>query len=283
MSHPLRSAAFIVQRYMLGRRTLLAPVPEFDLELRVPADDPVGQHLYADRMHAPAVIDLLATRLQLEANDVVFDIGASIGWYSLLLARIAPRGTRIHAFEPDPYARGLLQENASRNRADAVTVVGAAVGEDSGAAVLHRYGARRRGRTLLFRARGTAPLPIEMVSLDDYCERHGLAQQPVGFIKIGIEGFEYFALRGALETLGRCRALLTEFSPARLEQVDVHPAGMLDLLVELGFVPAVLRAGGVTPVDRAALLASGATHDVYWTRPAPATADTPIDPAALAI
>jgi len=283
MSHPLRSAAFIVQRFMLGRRTLLAKVPEFDLELRVPADDPVGRDLYADRMHAPEVIDLLATRLQLEPDELVFDIGASIGWYALLLARIAPRGTSIHAFEPDPWARGLLQENASRNRADAMTVVGAAVGEDSGAAVLHRYGVRRRSGAGLFGARRTAPLPIEMVSLDDYCRSQGLERQPVGFIKIGVEGFEYFALRGALETLGRCRALLTEFSPARLEQLDVHPAGMLDLLVELGFSPAVLRDGGVTPVDRATLLATGATHDVYWTRPAEASAETPIDPTALAI
>jgi len=58
---------------------------------------------------------------------------------------------------------------------------------------------------------------------------------------------------------------------------------MLDLLVELGFVPAVLRAGGVTPVDRATLLATGTTHDVYWTRPAPASAEPAVDPTALAI
>jgi hypothetical protein len=42
----LRSAAYFVQRYLLGRQTLLAPVPEFDLELRVPAGDDAGRHLY---------------------------------------------------------------------------------------------------------------------------------------------------------------------------------------------------------------------------------------------
>ncbi|HRP87856.1 MAG TPA: hypothetical protein PLS34_10110, partial [Gammaproteobacteria bacterium] len=99
----LRSAAFFVQRFVLGRRTLLAQVPEFDLELRVPAGDAVGRHLYEDAMHAPAVIDFLATRLELAPDDVVFDIGANIGWYALLLARLAPRGVSIHAFEPDPW------------------------------------------------------------------------------------------------------------------------------------------------------------------------------------
>jgi FkbM family methyltransferase len=279
----LRSAAYFVQRYLLGRQTLLAPVPEFDLELRVPAGDDAGRHLFEEAMHAPAVIDYLATGVELEPEDVVFDIGASIGWYSLLLARLAPRGTRIHAFEPDPWTRGLLQENASRNRADAVTVVGAAVGEGSGPARLHRYGPRRRGRNGLLAGSRPETLDIEMVSLDDYCRQHGLADRPVGFIKIGVEGFEFFALRGALETLGRCRALLTEFSPARLEAADVHPAGMLDLLVELGFAPAVLGPGGPHPVTRAELLADERGHNVVWHRPDAAAPPRPPDPDALAI
>jgi len=277
----LRSAAFIVQRFMLGRHTLLAQVPEFGLELRVPARDAVGRHLYRDGIHAPAVAHFLATGLELEPGDLVFDIGASIGWYSLLLARIAPRGTSIHAFEPDPWMRGMLQENASRNRADAVTIVGAAVGEDSGPAKLRRQG-RRRNRSNLLPSRAE-PIAIEMVSLDDYCRQQGLDKRPVGFIKIGVEGFEYFALRGALETLGRCRSLLTEFSPARLAQADVHPAGMLDLLVELGFVPAVVEPNGVRAVARAELLADEQPRDIFWTRPAISAPRPPPDPNALAI
>jgi protein-L-isoaspartate O-methyltransferase len=86
---------------MLGRRSLLARVPEFDLVMRVPAGEAVGRHLFRDAMHAPQVIDFLATGLELAPADVVFDIGASIGWYSLLLARIAPRGEEIHAFAQD--------------------------------------------------------------------------------------------------------------------------------------------------------------------------------------
>jgi FkbM family methyltransferase len=279
----LRSAAFFVQRFVLGRRTLLARVPEFDLELRVPAGDAVGRHLYEDAMHAPAVIDFLATSLELEPDDVVFDIGANIGWYALLLSRIAPRGTVIHAFEPDPWARGLLQENISRNRADAVTIVAAAVGEDSGTARLHRYG-HRRARNGLLPVGAPETIDIEMVSLDDYCRRNGLDDRPVGFIKIGIEGFEFFALRGAVETLSRCRAVLTEFSPQRLGQADVHPVNMLDLLVELGFTPAVLGPAGAREVTRETLLADDSKRNVFWSRPAVArrVADRP-DPDALAI
>jgi FkbM family methyltransferase len=277
----LRSAAYFVQRYLLGRQTLLAPVPEFDLELRVPAGDEAGRHLFEEAMHAPAVIDYLATGVELAPEDVVFDIGASIGWYSLLLARLAPRGTSIHAFEPDPWTRGLLQENASRNRADAITVVGAAVGEDSRPARLHRYGARRRGRNGLLAGSRPETIDIEMVSLDDYCRQHGLADRPVGFIKIGVEGFEFFALRGALATLGRCRALLTEFSPARLEASGRPSCGHARPPGRARFCAGSARPGRAPPGDagRTARRWPGAQRGVASTRrgriPAPARSRRP--------
>lgn len=278
----LRAASFFVQRFVLGRRTLLAQVPEFDLELRVPAGDAVGRHLYEDAMHAPAVIDFLATRLELAPDDVVFDIGANIGWYALLLARLAPRGVVIHAFEPDPWARGMLQENLRRNRADAVTVAGSAVGESSGAAQLHRYGHRRtRGGLLPVGAPET--VAVSMVSLDDYCREQELDDRPVGFIKIGIEGFEYFALRGAERTLSRCRAVLAEYAPQRLAQAGIEPVALLDLLVESGFAPAVIDAAGPREVTRDELLAEPGRRHLFWSRPAAVSAPQAPDPDALAI
>jgi FkbM family methyltransferase len=280
----IRSAAFFVQRYVLGRQTLLARVPEFELELRVPARDAIGRHLYRHGMHAPALTHFLATGLDLKHDDLLFDVGASIGWHSLVLARIAPRGAAIHAFEPDPWARGLLQENVSRNRAEAITVVGAAAGETSGTARLPRHNHRRRKRNVPLPLPGPEVLEVEMVSLDDYCRRNGLAGQAVGFIKLGVEGLEYHALRGAVETLGRCRALLTEFSPAQLERVDVHPAAMLDLLVEHGFTPAVLESGGLRAVERAELLAEARSRHVFWSaRAAAGIQRAGADPDALAI
>ena len=278
----LRSASFFVQRFVLGRRTLLAQVPEFDLELRVPAGDAVGRHLYEDAMHAPTVIDFLATRLELAPDDVVFDIGANIGWYALLLARLAPRGVSIHAFEPDPWARGMLQENLSRNRADAVVVAADAVGEASGAAELRRYGHRRTNGGLL-PVGAPETVPVAMVSLDDYCREHELEERPVGFIKIGIEGFEYFALRGAERTLSRCRAVLAEYSPQRLAQAGIEPVALLDLLVESGFTPAVIDAGGAREVTREELLAGTGRRHVFWSRPVATSAPRAPDPHALAI
>jgi FkbM family methyltransferase len=277
----LRSTAFFVQRFVFGRNTLMARVPRFNLELRVASNDAAGRHLYKRGMHAPAVSNFLATGLALEPGDVVFDIGASIGWYSLLLARIAPPGVAIHAFEPDPWARGLLQENVNRNRAARLTVSGSAVGDCSGVATLRLHDHRRGSWHRLMPLNET--LEVEMVSLDDYCSRTGLASRPVGFIKLGVEGFEVLALRGAVKTLKRCRAILTEFAPARLRRADTHPLGLLDLMVELGFAPAVLEAGGPRPVERAELAADERRRHVLWTRPQASVPRQQPDPGVLAI
>jgi FkbM family methyltransferase len=219
-------------------------------------------------------------RLQLEPGELVFDIGASIGWYALLLSRLAPRGVAIHAFEPDPWARGLLQQNLSHNRADDVVVVDAAIGDAAREATLHRYGGRRR---MPLRAGRAERLPVRMLRLDDYCAAQGLSRHPVGLVKLGVQGFEFQALQGARATLARCRTVLTEYAPLHLCEADVHPAGVLDLLVELGFSPAVIEADALRPVDRAELLADARPQTLAWTRPVAARRPATPDPHALAI
>ena len=270
----------MVQRYLLGRETVLAQARAFGLELRVPVRDSAGTGIFLRGTHAPEVADFLVRRLELEPGELVFDIGASIGWYALLLSRLAPRGVEIHAFEPDPWARGLLQQNLSHNRADDVVVVDAAIGDAAREATLHRYGVRRRSP---LGARRADRLPVRMLRLDDYCAQQGLGRRPVGLVKLGVQGFELQALQGARTTLARCHTVLTEFVPQHLREADVHPAGVLDLLVELGFSPAVIEPDDLRPVERAELLADARPHTLAWTRPMTARRAAAPDPHALAI
>jgi FkbM family methyltransferase len=276
----LRATSLFVQRYVLGRPTVVARARDFDLELRVPIRDAAGAGLYRRGMHAPEVADFLVRRLELEPGDLVFDIGASVGWYTLLLAQIAPRGVDIHAFEPDPWARGLLQENLGRNRVEGVTVADAAVGHRAGQVVLHRYGGRRRRPLRTSRAQ---QLTVPMLRLDDYCKEQHIARRPVGCLKIGVQGFEFHALQGGRRTLARCRTVLTEYSPAQLDEAGMHPASVLDLMVELGFEPAEIVAGALRPTDRRAIMADRRSRTLAWTRPHSARRAAVSDPGALAL
>ena len=117
----LRPANYLLQRWVLRRPFLDATIPEYGLRLRVHTNDVIGRHLYKYRRYEPEVTRLLLATVRLEPGDVVFDVGANIGWYSLVLDRQAPPGVDILAFEPDPDNHALLRENLARNGTRGVT------------------------------------------------------------------------------------------------------------------------------------------------------------------
>src|SRR6266498_913451 len=74
----------------------------------------------------------------------VIDIGAFVGWYTLLAARqVGPYG-KVYAFEPDPRNYALLSENLLRNKLhERVVVIPKAVSDDAGARTFFLHGADR--------------------------------------------------------------------------------------------------------------------------------------------
>jgi FkbM family methyltransferase len=69
------------------------------------------------------------------AGDVVYDVGANIGWYSLLAARGVGATGEVVAFEPSIVNAACVQENAATNGMGNVTVIPAAVTDRDGWAV----------------------------------------------------------------------------------------------------------------------------------------------------
>jgi FkbM family methyltransferase len=259
-----RPLAYLVERFLLGRRVLTARLPEFGLTMRVSARDVVGRHLYKYRIHEPLLSRFVVGQLELRPGDVVFDVGANIGWYSLLIGRFAPAGVEVFAFEPAPANYDLLVENLRRNGISAVAAVQAAVGEGPGRATLHLYGESNRGRNSLLPVHEGRTVEVDIVSLDDFCRQRALTQRPIGFLKLDVEGYEYFALKGAAETLRRCRVVLTEFSPTYLTAAGIEPSALLDLFAAAGFRPYSISESGLDPADLGALRTSNEQVDLLW-------------------
>jgi FkbM family methyltransferase len=259
-----RSLAYLVERFLLGRRILTARLPEFGLNMRVPARDAVGRHLYKYRVHEPLLSRFVVGQLELRPDDVVLDVGANIGWYSLLIGRRAPPGVQMFAFEPAPANYDLLVENLRRNGISAVTPVQAAVGQQPGRATLHLYGESNRGRNSLLHVHEGPTVDVAVVRLDDFCREHAITERPIAFLKLDVEGYEYFALQGATETLRRCRAVLVEYSPTYLTAAGVEPSALLDLLATAGFQPHFVGESGLRPADLGALRTSTEQIDLLW-------------------
>jgi FkbM family methyltransferase len=131
-------------------------------------------------------------------GDLVFDIGACIGQMTEFYLS---RGARVIAVEPESGDVEQLEERFGLN--EMVTIIHKAVGSQLGRKHLYLHGGASSvstfipivwwGRDSAFHGtEGTGWEEVEMVTLDSLIEEYGLPQ----FIKLDIEGYESFALRG---------------------------------------------------------------------------------------
>ncbi|MGH8260182.1 MAG: FkbM family methyltransferase, partial [Steroidobacteraceae bacterium] len=246
----MRTVQFGLAR--IGNRSgyLEARAAPFDLTFVGPAADCITRHIYRFGAHEPDITRYVIDHVRLGPGEIAIDVGANLGWYSVLLTRLSDPGARIFAFEPDPETYGLLCRNLATNGASAVTAVNAALGETAGSAVLHRYRSRNNGRHTLVPGAdargGSCEVPVQ--TLDSFCESQGLGGARVRFLKIDVEGFEYFVLRGATHLLRRCDCVLLELNPV------ASARELLDWLAGTGLSVHAFRGGRLVPTSLAALM-----------------------------
>lgn len=136
----------------------------------------------------------------LRPGATVLDVGANVGYYTLLASVLAGDAGRVHAFEPEPKNAGFLRDHVRINRRRNVTVQQAAVSDRAGTARFDFGGGSGTGHLA-----DTGAIEVRTLRLDDYCAEHGLAPSA---IKIDVEGAEVSVLEGARETLARHRPIL---------------------------------------------------------------------------
>ena len=110
-------------------------------------------------------------------------------------------------------------------------------------------------------------IEIEAVTLDDFWRQQNLVDRRPAFLKMDVEGYELFVLRGAHSVLQRCASLLVEYSPAYMRKAGVEPAALYDLLAGTGLhVHEIDGAGDLKPVERASVLAMERQRNLFWRR-----------------
>ena len=167
----------------------------------------------------------------LRPGDCMLDVGAYVGWFTLLAARLVGKTGRVIAFEANPATFARLNRNLAFNGLTQVTAHNRAVGDRPGRA---RIGSRTSGNAggdfVDFGAGHDDG--VEVVRLDDV-----VGDQPVRLIKIDIEGAEAKALRGASNLLAREDApdLVLELTPAFIRQMGDDPAELVGQLRSSGY------------------------------------------------
>jgi FkbM family methyltransferase len=134
-----------------------------------------------------------------QTADTFLDIGANIGFFSLLLAVKQP-GLRVVAFEPNPKLYRLLQRNVALNGLHQIICEQQAISDAEGTAVLHLTNSDMSASLRSdFAFEVTEVTRVRTTTLDSYLSRN----PPRGglVIKIDVEGAELAAFNGARNTI----------------------------------------------------------------------------------
>jgi FkbM family methyltransferase len=151
----------------------------------------------------PEVQDAL--RSYLRSGMTFYDLGANIGFFSLMAARRVGEQGRVVAFEADPEMAARLREHIARNKFDWVTVEEKAVWSEASTVLFERVDPARspdRGLGHVANAASGNTIKVEAVSLDEFARTSATSPD---FIKCDVEGAEVEVFRGAQRLLAEKR------------------------------------------------------------------------------
>ena len=185
-------------------------------------------------------------RATVRPGMTVIDIGANVGFHTVVLSRlVGPTGT-VHAFEPMPVTLELLSANLWRHSCTNVTVHPLALGDRSGTTMLEPDPDGRSGAHL-----GESGFLVSLGILDD-----SLPELHADLIKVDVEGAESMVLHGGAALIARSPNLtiLAEFRAGT--HLDGRSGDHVLMLYEsLGLGLNLLRSDGVpVPATRDAIL-----------------------------
>jgi len=142
---------------------------------------------------------------------VVYDVGAHVGFYTLLASVLVGEKGKVIAFEPLPRNLDYLKTHIKINHLPNVIVVEVAVSDHSGT---NKFAPGTNSATGHISQNGSRM--VDVVTLDDYVSERELPMPDV--IKIDIEGEEYRALKGATLLIKQCHPIIF----LATHGIDVH-------------------------------------------------------------
>lgn len=211
--------------------------------LRLDLGDPVQRRLfffgdYDERREA----DLISRVL--EPGEIFWDVGANLGYFTLLAAARLNHTGQVAAFEPSPRTFAVLRANVALNPFANIRLVNLAATDREGEALLYTAPGSADGRANLFRAGAdqTESERVRTVTLDGWREHQGLPVPDI--IKLDVEGAELAALIGARQTLSQGEPLLlVEMKEAIFQALGTERAAIQEFLGQWGYRPAGLIRG----------------------------------------
>ena len=239
-----KKAAYTFRGHHLNRFYTVRATLNFVLRILKPKSVIVdGNRFYLDkndsmrlsilRLYEPLTVKHFQEAVK--PGDIVLDIGAHIGYYTLMAAKRVGKKGKVFAFEPDKDNRTILNKNIRMNGYKNVIVVNKAVASSTKRVKFFLNPLSTGMHSIIDLGYGSKKsILIDTVSLDDF---FGKNPSQISVIKMDIEGGEYGALEGMRRLLENVKqlTLFIEFSPYSIKRSKKSPRSFLNLLRYFNF------------------------------------------------
>ena len=178
-------------------------------------------------------LDTKIIREEIHEGDIVVDVGANIGYYTLIFAQLVGKSGKVFAFEPEPKNFEILKKNIEINNYQNIIAEQKIVSDKSGMMKLFIAEQGIVGHRIQQKTDSQKFIEIESIILDDYLKNLNLSGK-INFIKIDVEGAEVKVLEGSKIIIEKSDQLkiFTEFNREDIKKYNYDPEYLLSFLKE---------------------------------------------------
>jgi len=201
----------------------------------------------------------------LHEGDIVVDVGANIGFTTLLFGQLVGEKGQVFAFEPNPKVFSYLQYNVKVNKFKNVELYNYACGEGSAELFLNDCGKKDTGNHL---TKVECKERVKVVTLDHMlgCK----VTRNIKLLKVDTEGYEKFVFLGATRILQETICVIFEGLREHYARFGYEMMAVVDILHECGFdiycYRKTDRSFQPLDVDKHSLSPSNYSHDFFAVR-----------------
>lgn len=220
--------------WFLSKTSLTAKAKiDCDLTLYVDLASSVGRSIWLRGYYEPQIHKLIQSILK--EGDIFFDVGANVGYFSVIASPIVGHSGKVFAFEPNPIVAQLLFQSIKKQPFSNIELIKKAVTSDGSDVLLKVLKNSGFSYTLPKRISAEKSSLVPSVALDDFkvlkcgnnCPR---------LIKVDVEGAEMDVLRGAERTLRYCDTqVLMEIQNWTLQRYGHTVQDVFTYMKELGY------------------------------------------------
>lgn len=191
----------------------------------------VVEHLAYFRI-APENFKLVDERIM--SAKVIIDAGANVGTTTLLFAAANP-AANIFSFEPHPVTYQRALTNIRLNAFDKIQLFNLGLGAATESRKLYEVIENNPGMNRIMPGENPYPfISVNIITLDEFCREQNISQ--VDFIKIDVEGFEYFVLLGGRRIISQSHPVIyLELYDHGLKKNGFSAAALISLLLQMGY------------------------------------------------